>query len=126
MWFDHREELSAVIDVDELLSRCMGNLEFAERVLALLQDRCSVDIEELDRAVGEGDVQTIASIAHRLKGAYANAAAAELKSQAAQLEDAALYASTTEVEQSWGRLRERWNEFNAAVAKSVSGVSVSG
>jgi HPt (histidine-containing phosphotransfer) domain-containing protein len=120
MWYDHRDELADVVDVDELLARCMGNLEFAERVLGMLQERCAADIDDLDNAIAQQDVAKIASIAHRLKGAYANAAAATLKSRASELEEAARTGSLPEVEESWRSLREKWNDFNSAVSKSKS------
>ena len=93
----------------------------------MLQDRCTADLEDLDQAIAEEDVETIASIAHRLKGAYANAAAATLKSHASNLEEAALCGKLPKVEETWRSLRETWNDFNAAISKSrsTSGVDVS-
>ncbi len=120
MWYDHRDELADVVDIDELLARCMGNLDFAERVLSMLQNRCAADIDDLDRAVEERDLEKIASIAHRLKGAYANAAAANLKSRASALEDSARHKALPDVESNWRSLRDKWNDFNSAVSKSKS------
>ena len=75
-----------VLNIDELLARCMGNIGFAERILAKFQDRFEHDLEELDRALQARDAEAVARTAHRIKGASANVAASRLHEHAAEIE----------------------------------------
>jgi HPt (histidine-containing phosphotransfer) domain-containing protein len=76
----------AVFDGDQLLQRCMGNLELAERVLAKFKERFGEDWAELERGVDAADTVQIARVAHRLKGASANIGAGGMRQRAAAIE----------------------------------------
>lgn len=88
---------SALLDTDELLARCMGNIEFAERLLAKFQGRLDEDIAELEAAVQAEDVDVVARVAHRIKGASANVAAHDLRQRAAEIEQLARERCLTEI-----------------------------
>ena len=75
------------LDVEQLLDRCMGNVEFVERVLTKFHERFSDDLEQLERDVQAGAGESVAALAHRLKGSAANVAAPELHRITAQLEE---------------------------------------
>ena len=64
----------------------MGNIGFAERILAKFQDRFEHDLEELDKALQARDADAVARTAHRIKGASANVAASRLHEHAAEIE----------------------------------------
>ena len=96
---------------EELLARCMGNLDFAERILAKFQSRVDVDIAELEQAVHAEDVEAIARVAHRLKGASASAAAYRLQERASRLERSARQSSLGEIPAQVEQLRCEWSQF---------------
>ena len=50
-------ELARVINVDDLMSRCMGNLEFVDRILTIFQSRCEADLQELEPDGSAGGVR---------------------------------------------------------------------
>jgi HPt (histidine-containing phosphotransfer) domain-containing protein len=110
-----KETLTNVVDVDELLGRCLGNLAFAERILAVFQQRCGTDLEELERAIDSEDLERVAAIAHRLKGACANAAAHSLYERITQLRKAACAGAIVDVSAHYRNLRNDWGNFVAAV-----------
>lgn len=108
--------LSEVIDYHELLTRCLNNLSFAERMLALFQNRCGEDLAELERAFDQGDLELSRRLAHRLAGASANAAAFGVQSRAAELRRAISDNDLERSRQSLNELRHEWNRFTAAMS----------
>ncbi len=64
------------IDHKDLLTRCMGNAQFAARILEAFQRQLSGDLEALDAAILAGDAAEVAVIAHRVKGASSNVSGA--------------------------------------------------
>ncbi len=102
-------------DADELLARCMGNLEFAERILAIFQQRFDEDLQALEQSLAVENAGEVTRIAHRLKGASANAAAPVLQARAAQIEQLACENRLSEVRECVAELREEWHWFQESV-----------
>jgi HPt (histidine-containing phosphotransfer) domain-containing protein len=113
---EQTDALAGVIDVNELLTRCLGNVEFAGRILAMFQDRCAADVAEIQRAMDLEDAESVARIAHRLKGACANAAALGMKTKASRLEQAARELPLPEIAAHFRELRGEWLRFKKALA----------
>lgn len=113
-----------VIDRQELLTRCLGDLDFAQRVLAKFQSRFDADLEELDRAVEASDLDQVTQVAHRIKGASANVAAHELRQQAASIEELARRQALPEIPVHLQDLHTEWSRFaesaSTLLAESVS------
>ena len=107
----------SVLAVDELLERCMGNIEFAERVLSKFLDRFDEDLDELERGVESENSEEIARVAHRLKGASANVGAPGLRDRAAAVESLARAQpgcgskSSCEIRSGLKQLRNEWSRF---------------
>ena len=80
-------ESEEIFDRDELLNRCLGNLEFAERIL----DRFSTDftqkLTDLRQLADAGEVDGMLRLTHQMKGTAANIAAHRLRACLATLED---------------------------------------
>lgn len=115
---DHSaDEDSNVFDMDDLLARCLGNVEFVQRVLTKFQERCDEDLMALEQAMIRADTELVARLAHRLKGASANASALRLREHAAAIEDAARRRTLGAVPDRLGELRHEWGRFTAAVAR---------
>jgi len=111
------ERLSSVVDYDQLVSRCLNKLDFAERMLTLFQSHCGEELAVLERALAEDNLESVRLIAHRLGGAAANAAAFGLQSCAGHLRLAASSGSREQTEKSLVELQQEWRRFNAAIAE---------
>jgi HPt (histidine-containing phosphotransfer) domain-containing protein len=107
------EGLSHAIDVDDLISRCMGNLDFVERILTIFQTRCEADLEELEAAIKAADFAQVQRIAHRLKGACANAGAGRLSARAGDLWNAASKEFADVVAARFAQFKEDWEHCSA-------------
>ena len=102
---------SDVLDYEQLLARCLGNIEFAERVLERFQTSFGEDLAELERSLEMNDADRVASVAHRLKGASANVSAPMLSRWAAEIEELSREASLSVVAPHVERLRDEWSRF---------------
>jgi HPt (histidine-containing phosphotransfer) domain-containing protein len=111
------ERLSSVVDYDQLVTRCLNKLDFAERMLTLFQSHCGDELAVLEREFAEGNLESVRLIAHRLGGAAANAAAFGLQSCAGELRVAASSGSREQTETSLVNLQREWRRFNAAITE---------
>jgi HPt (histidine-containing phosphotransfer) domain-containing protein len=102
------------IDLQELLDRCMGNIDLAQRVLSKLQSQFEADLVELERALTEKNGKIAASAAHRLNGAASNIAAHDLQRCAAQIENSARDNLLHEMPAQIAQLRKHWSRFTDA------------
>lgn len=125
MSLENVQRLSSVMNFDELLTRCLNNIEFAERMLTLFHGRCADDVAELEEAFNRSDIDSVRRIAHRLAGASANAAATGLQSRAAELRRAVDRNATHEIQPRLLELREEWRRFADALSESRQLQSIS-
>jgi HPt (histidine-containing phosphotransfer) domain-containing protein len=102
---------SSVLDRDALLERCLGNLEFVERVLARFQERAEQDLEELEKVVELHDVEQVARIAHRIKGSSANVSAEGLQQEAGKIEELGRSGHLADIPAHLERLRREWQRY---------------
>ncbi len=107
---------AAIFDRQELVARCMGNLEFACRILDKFRVRFLEDFWKLKEAWQVGDADSIASIAHRLKGASANLAAHGLRDRAATIEDLARRKDLAGIAFHLEQLEREWSSFDESVS----------
>jgi len=112
------DDAAAVFDIDDLMHRCMGNIDFAQRILARFQETGDVNLSSLEEAVTAENTETVAQLAHRFKGASANAAAPGVHACAAQLEQAARQHSLTEIPVHLESLKQEWFRFVSEVVQS--------
>ena len=77
------------IDLEALKARFMGNVHLLERVLATFSGQLDADLEELERAILDGDSIAAAQFAHRIKGMSASVEARELSQNASAAEQLA-------------------------------------
>jgi len=80
---------SQVLNLPELLDRCIGDFAFAERCLVKFQQQLKADVERLQEAVNAGDTVEAARISHLIKGSAATVAATTLAERANAVEAAA-------------------------------------
>jgi HPt (histidine-containing phosphotransfer) domain-containing protein len=117
---EYPNQESSPIDVQELLDRCMGNINLAERVLAKLQSRFAEDMIEFERALTEKNGTLLTSIAHRLKGAASNVAAHDLQMCAAKIEESGRKGQMEDLPAQLDILRNQWSRLNEATLSGVT------
>jgi HPt (histidine-containing phosphotransfer) domain-containing protein len=99
------------INVDELLARCMGNAEIAQRILLKFQERFGLDLEELEQALRGQDSEAITQAAHRMKGASANVAAPRIYKLVSEIEQLGRNERISEIPPEFARLRTEWKRL---------------
>ena len=106
---------------DELMARCMGRIERVQRVLDLFVAQVDEDIARLGIELQSGNAREVAKIAHRIKGASANAAVESIRADAETIEVLATANQLEELQQCMDRLRHDVRE----IADSASRLPVS-
>lgn len=105
------EQEAAPVDFDDLVDRCLGNLEFVERLLAKFHQRFGEQLEELESAAAEEDAERVALVAHRLRGESASIAAPGLSERAAEIERLGRANRIADAQRSLDALRADWAAF---------------
>lgn len=104
---------NAPVDYQDLISRCMGNSEFAERILTKFEKRFDDDLAHLERELEQGDSAEVARSAHRLKGACANVSANGLRDIFSRLEEIGGSGELHKAPEYMDDLRAEWSRFQA-------------
>ncbi|MBA4020587.1 MAG: hypothetical protein C0483_25800 [Pirellula sp.] len=101
------------LDFDQLLRRCMGRVELAERLLASFQERLPIEVAQIHECLAASDAVRLTRLVHQFKGTTANVSAPELHGIAVRMEQAAQAGQTetvacclTEVAQAWQRFQQ--------------------
>ncbi|MCA9069442.1 MAG: Hpt domain-containing protein [Planctomycetaceae bacterium] len=107
-------EPARVVDHEELLKRCMGNQQFAKKILLAFQNQLTGDLNELNQAIHSQDYERITAIAHRIKGSSSNVSAGRLNQVAASLEEFSKDRTSQieEIRSYWDQIK---NEHNSLV-----------
>ena len=103
---DPCEVARSVFSRQRLADRCLGKLELVDRLVKILVDGLPRDSAEIEAAVDSQDMERVATLAHRLKGAAANMCAERLAWAAAGLEQAARVFDAEGMSESWHGLRQ--------------------
>jgi len=107
---------SEVVNYQELVQRCLGNLALAERLLAKFQDRFEADLKELEKLVLARRGGEVAQVAHRMKGAAASMSASRLRELAARIEALGRADHNEDAISCLEQLRREWNEYRESAA----------
>lgn len=78
-----------LLDIETTLTRLKGDKEFLTMLLQVFLDDLPSKLENLEQAIREQDIQSIARHAHSLKGACATIGAMSLQDSAFVMEKAA-------------------------------------
>ena len=113
------------LDYKQLLERCIGKIELAERVLRKYEQRFSEDFSELETAVRAQDAAEVTQIAHRLRGTSANVSAEGLMQLTARLEDMGQANRFDEMDTLLEELRKEWIRFGDYVASPSVPIDIS-
>jgi HPt (histidine-containing phosphotransfer) domain-containing protein len=109
---------AAPLNFQQLLNRCLGNLALAERLLSNFEDRFGDDLSRLQEGLQTNNSQLVARVAHQLKGASANLAAAGLQRITAEIEGLGRADRLEEVDGLLDQLRGEWQRFTEFRAAS--------
>lgn len=107
------------INVEDLLTRCLGRLDLAERILQKFLDALDVDVRQLEAAVQAGNADEVAHLAHRIKGASLAVSAGQLTACARHLEDSATAHRVEEFAGQLELLRQESRRFQDLSAATV-------
>jgi HPt (histidine-containing phosphotransfer) domain-containing protein len=117
-----RSPSMAPVELEELLARCVGNIEFAQRVLARFVASFGDDIDRLERCFQLHQPEELARIAHAMKGAAANVAAHGLEEQIGRIEEMARSRRLEDFTSCLTPLRDEWSR----VSNTVSAIGARG
>lgn len=78
----------AWIDVQDVMDRCMGNLQLANRILSRFQDGLDETLQLLESLASQNEWEQVGKRVHRLKGEAGNVGCRPMVELAARLEDA--------------------------------------
>jgi CheY-like chemotaxis protein/HPt (histidine-containing phosphotransfer) domain-containing protein len=109
-----------IIDVPQLLHRCMGKSAFAEKILGVFAQNSSQYISDIEQAVVARDAKALALAAHSLKGVAATLAASGLHDSAHKLELLAKKNETENLESEMANLREQVRQTQAFIDRGIS------
>ncbi|QDU57942.1 Hpt domain-containing protein [Aeoliella mucimassa] len=118
MLIDQLSQRSDILNLDDLKNRCLGNVAFVEQVLELLAERGEADIALLEESLNKSDYEKLYHVAHRLKGAFANASAKRMSSTAEELCDASRSQEERCLREKVESLRNQWNEFTNLIDRN--------
>lgn len=99
------------VDIDDLLNRCLGRMDVVQRILQKFQRSLHQDLEQLEHAVLACNVDEIAHIAHRMKGASLSVAAYELAEYAQNIEESAKSRQVADIQGYFVKLKEQCARF---------------
>ncbi len=100
------------ITLDELLERCMGELQFAQNILKSFLDCCHIQLDEIRAEIESGCPDALFRKIHRLKGTAATVAAQPLHASLERLE-ALVHSGSGKPEAT----RQLLDQFDQAVAE---------
>jgi HPt (histidine-containing phosphotransfer) domain-containing protein len=101
------------VDLEQLVRRCMGRIELAERLLKSFETRFPDDLSKIEDCLAQDDATGMSRLVHQLKGAAANISAPELYAILARMELAVrgqqsevAHDCLEEVHQAWDRFQQ--------------------
>ncbi len=100
------------VDMDDLLSRCLGRMSIAERILHRFQTALDDEIGKLQVALDREDLSEIGQIAHRIKGAALAVSAYDVSEVASQMEKQATESQLPQLISSFSLLHESRRLFH--------------
>ncbi len=99
------------IDFEELVERCLGNLDFVDRVLTRFQTQFDGDFKRLQDACQAADSSEVARVAHLLKGSAASVSARTLQQVAGRIERLGRTAQLDDISGHLDTLENEWSRF---------------
>jgi HPt (histidine-containing phosphotransfer) domain-containing protein len=99
------------LDLAELRRRCMGRLDFADRLLASFDKRFPVEVLEIVQSLDANDMSRLARLVHQLKGTTANICAPILHQIVQRIEETVKAGELAETRRALEQLEHEWERF---------------
>ncbi|UUO08376.1 ammonium transporter [Blastopirellula sp. J2-11] len=117
-------EVESSIDMDDLMARCGDNDDLARMILNKFRDRSMQDAAALAEEVAAGRADTVAQLAHSLKGMAANISAKQVAAAADLLEQAAKASQTEELADLFSSVVARLETCESAIDRLLAGTEI--
>lgn len=98
-------------DMEQLVRRCMGKIELAERLLKSFESRFPEDLSKIEDSLREYDSKAASRMVHQLKGAAANVSAPDLYSMLTLLEDVVRSEQYERANDCVGEIHLKWRRY---------------
>jgi ammonium transporter, Amt family len=98
-------------DMEQLVRRCMGKIELAERLLKSFESRFPEDLSKIEESLRGCDSPTASRMVHQLKGAAANVSAPDLYKMLAQLEEVVRGGQYEEAADCVEEIQQKWIRY---------------
>jgi HPt (histidine-containing phosphotransfer) domain-containing protein len=98
-------------NLEELKRRCMGHMDFVERLLQSFENRFPVEVLEIGKCLAERDISRTSRLVHQLKGATANICAPGLHQILLQIEGTIRAERFDETTRLLSVLEQEWTRF---------------
>ena len=108
-------------DEAEFLERVEDDRELGDEITRLFLDTCPKTLADLQETLGQGDLDTLARLAHGVKGSIGVFGARACFEAALALEAAARAGDLGVARQAWVRLRLEVQRLSAALEETVGG-----
>jgi HPt (histidine-containing phosphotransfer) domain-containing protein len=102
---------SAVLDMESLRNRCMGNLDLVQRLLKTFHERMPLEMDAMEEALKQSDAEAVARLAHRVRGSSASMSADGLTRAATEIEIISRSGSVEDIPASIEHLRDEWEKY---------------
>lgn len=98
-------------DLPQLVRRCMGRIELAERLLASFESRFPDDLCKVEDCLAADDAAELPRLVHQMKGAAANVSATSLYDILSRMEQAVRQQQRDAASHCLGEVQEAWNRY---------------
>ncbi|MCP4748293.1 MAG: Hpt domain-containing protein [Desulfobacteraceae bacterium] len=106
-----------IIDFNEALNRALGDVDFLKMMMDEFQAAIPDFVNRIEKALHDGDMDTLSKDAHQLKGSSANLAAKKISAVAMELEHIGKNAKDNiSVEDTMNRLKAEIAAFDEKLA----------
>ena len=99
------------LDLQQLLHRCLGRIDLAERLLRSFETRFVDELSTIEECLREEDVPRLTRLVHQLKGAAANVSAPALHASLTRMEQAVRAERPDEASRCLEEVRRAWERY---------------
>jgi HPt (histidine-containing phosphotransfer) domain-containing protein len=114
---EDEEPPGVVFDKERALEEFGNDLEFLAEIAGIFVREAAELVAEGDRALDAGDPDTLAKVAHRLKGACGQITAEEAQQAAYRVETAGKAGETNGLAELWGAFKDAYERLRPVVAE---------